>query len=308
MRLDKLLAMQGLGTRSQVKEMVRKGRVSLNGVVIRDSGANVTEADEVYVTGCTGADAVQTKQQGAVVDDETVTGNKAKTGTFKAAGTGAFSGPHWYMLNKPAGIVSANTDTRFGTVIELFEKEHVRNLFTVGRLDRDTEGLLLVTDDGELGHYLLSPKRNVKKTYYARVAGIMRTEYIKAFEEGFKFTDFTSKPAELVILSTDEAAQTCEIMVTVTEGKYHEIKRLVAAVGCEVTYLKRTAFAGLELDAGLETGEYRRLSPEEIRQLKAATGRSTDRPADSTADADSTDRPTDSTADADSTDRPADAD
>lgn len=242
MRLDKLLADAGCGTRSEVKELVRKGRVSVNGTVVRDSGTAVKDTDEVNVAG-------------------------------RPVRLADVTAKHWYMLNKPAGIVSANSDRNDDTVIELFKGEGVKGLFTVGRLDKDTEGLLLVTDDGELGHFLLSPGREVEKTYYARVAGVLQKEHIEAFSRGFEFKEFTSKPAVLRILTADAKSGVSEALVTVTEGKFHEVKRLVAAVGCEVTYLRRVRFAGLELDESLETGQYRKLREDEIDVLKKSVGK-----------------------------------
>lgn len=242
MRLDKFLADAGYGTRSEVKELVRKGKVRVNGTVVKDSGMAVAETDEINVQG---------------------TSNKVADVTKK----------HWYMLNKPAGTVSANVDKNDPTVINLFRGEGVKGLFTVGRLDKDTEGLLLVTDDGELGHYLLAPGREVEKTYYADVRGILKEEHVEAFKKGFEFKDFTSKEAGLEIIATDEASDTCKALITVTEGKYHEVKRLVAAVGCEVIYLRRERFAGLELDKKLAKGEYRALTEEEIDKLWNAVGK-----------------------------------
>lgn len=256
MRLDKLLADAGYGTRSEVKELVRKGRVRVNGNVVKDSGMAVSGTDEISV-----AKTASKQEQ----PDSGPAG-----GTLRTADV---TGKHWYMLNKPAGVVSANVDKRDRTVMDLFRQEPVKSLFTVGRLDKDTEGLLLVTDDGELGHYLLAPGREVEKTYYAGIRGVLKTEHIEAFRRGFEFKEFTSKPAVLEILSKDEAAGTSEALVTVTEGKFHEVKRLVAAVGCEVTYLRRVRFAGLELDASLEPGGYRKLTESEVEGLWEAVGK-----------------------------------
>ena len=242
MRLDKFLADAGCGTRSEVKEMVRRGRVSVNGMAVRDSGANVSESDDIRVSGM----QLTPPENG---------------------------GSHWYMLNKPAGIVSAVSDSRDDTVIGLFKNEKVRNLATVGRLDKDTEGLLLVTDDGALTHFLLSPKKHVSKVYYARVNGILRPEHIEIFRNGVEFKEFTSMPAGLEILSTDAANNSSEAMITVCEGKFHEVKRLVAHVGCEVTYLRRVSFGPLKLDTQLQPGEYRMLSAREIELLKEAVGK-----------------------------------
>ena len=243
MRLDKYLADCGIGTRSEVKEIVRKGRVSVNGTVVKDSGAAVSEADSVSVDG------------------------KA------LGGVGELTKKHWFMLNKPAGTVSANSDVRDATVIDIFKNEGLKGLFTVGRLDKDTEGLLLVCDDGELSHYLLAPSRSVEKTYFAKVCGRLAPDAAERLSGGIEFKDFVSRPAKLEILGEDGDNDTCEALVTVCEGRFHEVKRLLAAVGGDVTYLKRIAFGPLKLDAQLKPGEYRALTDAEIRELKAAVGK-----------------------------------
>lgn len=243
MRLDKYLADCGIGTRSEVKEIVRKGRVCVNGAVVKDSGAAVSEADSVSVDG------------------------KA------LGGVGELTKKHWFMLNKPAGTVSANSDDRDATVIDIFKNEGLKGLFTVGRLDKDTEGLLLVCDDGELSHYLLAPSRSVEKTYFARVNGRLAPDAAERLSGGIEFKDFVSRPAKLEILGEDGDNDTCEALVTVCEGRFHEVKRLLAAVGGDVTYLKRLAFGPLKLDAQLKPGEYRALTDAEIRELKAAVGK-----------------------------------
>ena len=243
MRLDKYLADCGIGTRSEVKEIVRKGRVCVNGAVVKDSGAAVSEADSVSVDG------------------------KA------LGGVGELTKKHWFMLNKPAGTVSANSDVRDATVIDIFKNEGLKGLFTVGRLDKDTEGLLLVCDDGELSHYLLAPSRSVEKTYFARVNGRLAPDAAERLSGGIEFKDFVSRPAKLEILGEDGDNDTCEALVTVCEGRFHEVKRLLAAVGGDVTYLKRIVFGPLKLDAQLKPGEYRALTDAEIRELKAAVGK-----------------------------------
>ncbi|MBO4506325.1 MAG: rRNA pseudouridine synthase [Lachnospiraceae bacterium] len=240
MRLDKYLADCGIGTRSEVKEIVRKGRVTVNGAVIKDSGAAVSEADSVSVDG------------------------KA------LGGVGELNKKHWFMLNKPAGTVSANSDEKDATVIDIFKKEGLKGLFTVGRLDKDTEGLLLVCDDGEMSHYLLAPSRNIEKVYYAKTDGLLEPDAAERLAAGIEFKEFVSRPAKLEILSEDGDNNTCEAYVTVSEGRFHEVKRLIAAVGGEVTYLKRIAFGPLELDGNLQPGDYRPLTEEEIRLLTEA--------------------------------------
>lgn len=240
-RLDKYLADAGYGTRSEVKELVKKGRVSVAGKVVKDSGMKVEAGDTICVAGMSAPVPL-----------------------------GQTKGNRWYMLNKPAGVLSATEDANDETVIDLMKGENVKGLFPVGRLDKDTEGLLLISDDGELGHYLLSPKRGITKKYYAKVCGILKPEHVRILENGVEFKDFTSKPAVLEILSVDEQSGVSEAIVTVTEGKFHEVKRLIAAVGGEVTYLKRIEFAGLKLDEGLKAGEYRMLEESELADLKRA--------------------------------------
>ena len=244
MRLDKYLASAGFGTRSEVKEKIRKGRVCVNGTVVKDSGAEIKDGDRVSIDG------------------------------KETAGISELGKKHWYMLNKPAGLVSANSDEKDETVIDLFAGENVKGLFTVGRLDKDTEGLLFVSDDGELSHYLLSPSRSIEKTYYAKIDGILAEDAAVRLKGGIEFKDFTSRPAVLEILNEDRNNNTCEAHVTVCEGRFHEVKRLIAAVGGEVTFLKRIAFGPLKLDGGLAPGEYRALTDAEIRELKSAVGKS----------------------------------
>lgn len=236
MRLDKLLANSGFGSRSEVKEMIRKGRVLVNNVPATKPEINVAGTDEVRVGG-------------------RIIGGELK--------------PSYYMLNKPAGLLSATEDKSGQTVIDLFAAEKISQLFPVGRLDKDTEGLLLVTDDGELAHYLLAPSREIPKVYYAQINGLIEDEATEAFRKGFSFKDFDSKPAELKILSRDTSNNKTEAEITVTEGKFHEVKRLVAKVGGEVTYLRRIAFGSLKLDESLKPGSYRRLTDEELQLLKA---------------------------------------
>ena len=243
MRLDKFLAGAGLGTRSEVKDMIRAGRVTVNSVTVKDGGMNVTDSDDIRLKG---SERPLTNRNGRI---------------------------HWFMLNKPAGIVSANSDMSDDTVIGLFAGEGIKDLFTVGRLDKDTEGLLLVTNDGELSHFLLSPGRHVPKTYHAVINGILADDAAEKLKNGIAFKDFTSAPAELVITATDREKCTCEADITVSEGKFHEVKRLIAAVGGEVTYLKRISFGPLMLDGSLKPGEYRILSNEEIRSLAEAVGK-----------------------------------
>ncbi len=225
MRLDKYLAEMGAGTRKEVRKMIRDGRVSINGQKENDPGRKVMEGEEVRADGA------------PVVYEKYV----------------------YYMLHKPAGVISATEDAREQTVLDLIDEKKRKGLFPVGRLDRDTEGLLLITNDGELAHRLLSPKRHVDKVYFARLDGPVGEEEKKLFAQGLKVDDtLTALPAELEILDGKN-----EVRVTVREGKYHQVKRMFQAVGREVLYLKRLSMGPLVLDEQLPAGAYRRLTGEE---------------------------------------------
>ena len=174
------------------------------------------------------------------------------------------------MLHKPAGYISATEDKKLDTVLELLPENTRSDLFPVGRLDRDTEGLLLLTNDGKLAHYLLSPKRHVDKTYYARIQGQVKPEHVQTFLEGLDIGDEKKTlPADLRILKSGPES---EIEVTIREGRFHQVKRMFEAIGCEVTYLKRLSMGSLKLDENLQTGACRPLTEEELRRLKEETG------------------------------------
>lgn len=231
MRLDKYLSNMGVGTRSEVKLLIKKGRVAVNGMRATGPEQKISEEqDEIRV------------------DDQVIGYNKYE----------------YLMLHKPAGVVTATEDKRDRTVLDLIDSPLKKQLFPVGRLDKDTEGLLLLTNDGALAHQLLSPKKHVSKVYYARIAGCVTKEDVQAFSEGLDLGDFTSMPAELKILSAGEES---EIEVTVYEGKFHQVKRMFEAVGKKVLYLKRLSMGKLYLDERLEVGEYRPLTQEEIGLL-----------------------------------------
>ncbi len=229
-RLDKLLAGTGRWSRKEVKELVRTGRVRVNGVL-------AAKAEDKY-----DPDSVFT------VDAEQV-----------------FCGQLVYiMLHKPDGVLSATEDTRQKTVIDLLP-EHLRRigLFPVGRLDKDTEGLLLLTNDGPLGHQLLAPKKHVDKTYFVRVDGALNEQDVEAFRVGMTLEDgYTCLSAGLELLERSD-----EAIVTLREGKYHQIKRMLAARGKPVVYLKRLTMGPLKLDDALELGQWRELTAEEKRML-----------------------------------------
>ena len=237
MRLDRFLCETGFGTRSQVKAFLKKGLVTVNGETAKRPEQKIAEGK-----------------------DQVVCGGKA-----------AVYAPLVYlMLHKPAGVVSATEDQRERTVLDLIEKELRKDLFPVGRLDKDTEGLLLLTNDGALAHQLLSPRKHVDKTYYAKVAGKVTEEHAAKFREGLDIGERRpTLPAELVIRKSGEES---EAEITIREGKYHQIKRMFGSVGCQVTYLKRLRMGTLALDEGLLAGSYRHLTEEEIRGLKELAG------------------------------------
>ncbi|MCR5330255.1 MAG: rRNA pseudouridine synthase [Lachnospiraceae bacterium] len=239
MRLDKYLANNGFGSRSEVKKLIASGKISVDGTVIKDSTYNVGE--------------------GSVI-----------SGTDAAEGHRVSTEMTYYMMNKPSGVVTAASDATSPVVMELLGNDRRPGLNPVGRLDKDTEGLLIITDDGELNHFLTSPKRNVPKKYFAILDGIPDEEGIARLKEGIRFKEFTSRPALLEISEIDRKAGTSGVFITVTEGKFHEVKRLAAAIGCDVKYLKRTMFAGIELDEGLAPGEYRKMTDAETDMLRRA--------------------------------------
>ena len=229
MRLDKYLSEMGAGSRSDLKKAIRAGRVTVNGSVIRDASIHVREDDEVRL------------------DGEPV----------------AYEEYVYYMLHKPAGVISATEDKRQQTVLDLIDERQRKGLFPVGRLDRDTEGLLLITNDGELAHRLLSPKKHVDKIYFARLDGPVSEAERKLFAEGLRIDEmFTALPADLEILDPPS-----EVRVTIREGKFHQVKRMFETVGREVLYLKRLSMGPLLLDECLPIGAYRRLTSEELSAI-----------------------------------------
>lgn len=239
MRLDKLLAHAGHGTRSEIKILVKKGLVRVNERPAKDSGIQVNPQNDVI----------------------TVNGEAVRYREFI-----------YLMLNKPQGVLSATEDSRDRTVIDLLDEDVVHfNPFPVGRLDKDTEGLLLLTNDGKLAHNLLSPRKHVPKTYFAEVEGIVTEEDGKAFARGVALDDgYVTMPAQLAILKTDSSGWS-KIELTIMEGKFHQVKRMFQAVGKHVTFLKRLSMGPLLLDEHLLPGEYRELSEEELLQLQQAT-------------------------------------
>lgn len=174
----------------------------------------------------------------------------------------------YFIMHKPAGVVTATTDRVHETVIDIIANEDARkDLFPVGRLDKDTEGLLVITNDGPMAHRLLSPKKHIEKVYYAKIAGEVTAADAKAFKAGIEINEeFTALPADLTILSSEDGVS--EIEITVFEGKFHQVKRMFIAVGKEVTYLKRIKMGGFRLPTDLEVGEYRALTENELMQLQ----------------------------------------
>ena len=236
-RLDKFLCDSLNITRKEAKEAVKKGKVTINGEVVKKPECKL-DADD---------DQVEFEHQPVI-----------------------FEQFHYLMLHKPQGVVSATKDNHDKTVIDLIHEDFKDKLFPVGRLDKDTEGLLLLTDDGMLAHELLSPKKHVDKVYFAKVAGRFTEEEIKRFREGLDIGNGEkAKEAFLEILKAGEDQS--EVLITITEGKFHQVKRMAKAVGSEVLYLKRLSMGPLNLDEELEIGTYRRLSEEELHKLKEHT-------------------------------------
>ena len=177
----------------------------------------------------------------------------------------------YYMMNKPKGVISATEDPKHRTVLDLLDViAQSKEVFPVGRLDIDTHGLLLLTNDGQLAHALLSPKRHVDKTYLAHVEGIMTQEDVETFVKGIPLKDFTCQPAKLEIVSVDSVKNQSLVRVTIAEGKFHQVKRMVAYCGKEVVDLQRLTMGTLALDENLERGEWRRLTKEELEELLAS--------------------------------------
>jgi 16S rRNA pseudouridine516 synthase len=233
MRLDKLLANMGYGSRKEVKQLLKEKAVTVDGIVVKDAAMKVDPDGQ----------------------DVSVYGERVIYTEFI-----------YLMMNKPPGVISATEDRYDETVIDLLDPlaQHFKP-FPVGRLDKDTEGLLLITNDGNLSHNLLSPKKHVPKTYYAKIEGVVTEADIQAFREGVELDDgYVTKPGELVILQSDHVS---EIELTIQEGKFHQVKRMFETVGKKVTYLKRLSMGPLVLDETLELGDYRELTEEELAAL-----------------------------------------
>ncbi|RSJ94701.1 pseudouridine synthase [Streptococcus cristatus] len=236
MRLDKFLVESGLGSRSQVKQLLKKGQVWVNGAAVTSAKAQIDERSDQIV-----------------VDGQTLVYEKFV----------------YYLLNKPKGVISATEDDRHKTVLDLLDDTaRQKEVFPVGRLDVDTHGLLLLTNNGQLSHAMLSPKRHVDKVYQAQVAGLIDQADVDRFAQGIELKDFTCQPAQLEILERDEGAKTSLVRITLSEGKFHQVKRMVLACGKEVTDLQRLSMGPLQLDPNLELGQWRRLTKEEMQSLE----------------------------------------
>lgn len=233
MRLDKFLTELGVGTRSEVKKILKTGQITVNGIPVKKPEEKIDEAKDIVA------------YQGRVL---------------------AYRKFEYYLFHKPAGCVTAVTDEQHKTVMDYMKDLTRKDLNPVGRLDIDTEGLLLITNDGMLSHELLSPAKHVPKTYYARIEGSVTKGDVNRFAEGVDIGEKKmTKPAELTILASDVVS---EIELTISEGKFHQVKRMFEAVGKKVIYLKRISMGSLILDKDLKPGEYRPLTEEEVNQLK----------------------------------------
>lgn len=228
-RLDKFLTETGSLTRSQAKEAAKKGRILVNGEAEKKTDRKIDpEKDEI------------------VLDGKRI----------------SYAAYEYYMLNKPKGVVSVTEDKKYPTVVQLIQDRKRTDLFPAGRLDIDTEGLLLITNDGELTHNLLSPKKHVDKVYLAEFEGIFPEDGKEQFQAGLILEDGVKTMPAHIIVNGNQAR------LTIREGKFHQVKRMFQAVGCQVTYLKRLSMGSLTLDENLKPGEYRPLTNEEIESLK----------------------------------------
>ena len=238
MRLDKFLVACAVGSRTEVKNLLKSGRVTVNGKKEKSAKLQINEKkDEIHF-------------DGQVLEYEEFV---------------------YYMMNKPQGVISATEDPKHRTVLDLLDDyARAKEVFPVGRLDIDTHGLLLLTNDGQLAHALLSPKRHVDKTYLAQVKGIMTQEDVETFGKGIPLKDFTCQPARLELVSTDTEKNQSLVRVTIAEGKFHQVKRMVSYCGKEVVDLQRLTMGTLALDENLERGEWRRLTKEELEILLAS--------------------------------------
>lgn len=233
MRIDKFLANMNVGSRKEVHQLIKKGIVAINGQTIKTPKEKVAETDEV-----------------------TVNGEKI-----------VYQKYHYFLMNKPKGVLSATEDRSQRTVISLLDlKDQYQGIVPVGRLDKDTTGLLLLTNDGQLNHELLAPNKHVVKVYRAKIAGVADEDTVKTFASGMTLGDGTKlKPAKLTVLKQDTEHDSSEIEIEISEGKYHQIKRMFGAVGMKVVELERISMGKLKLPNNLKRGQYVEIDVDEIK-------------------------------------------
>lgn len=237
MRIDKFLSQMQIASRKESKQLLKSNRVMVNQTVIKDAKYQVDENTIVFV------------------DNQPI----------------SYVNKYYYLLNKPQNVISATQDAKQKTVLDLFKASDYRSdLFPVGRLDKDTTGFLLITNDGELAHQLLSPKKHIPKIYQALVTGKVTAEDAQLFLKGITLKDFTAQPATLKVLDYDQAQNTSKIEVTIQEGKFHQVKRMFHAVNKEVLTLHRIKMGDLALPEDIMIGQYRPLSEAELQVLKTA--------------------------------------
>ena len=233
MRLDKFLKENGICSRSEAKKILKLGLVKVNNTIIKDSDYKIDENKDIV-----------TYKDEIIKYEEFV----------------------YLMINKPAGVISATDDKYDKTILDLVSEYKYKNLFPFGRLDKDSVGLVILSNDGKLAHELLSPKKHVEKKYYLRIKGILDNKDIEKFKEGIALEDnYKCKEAKLEIIKSDEIS---ECYVTISEGKFHQLKRMFKMLNKEVVYLKRISFGEIDLDENLKEGEYRLLTNDEIAKLK----------------------------------------
>ncbi|SKC75977.1 ribosomal small subunit pseudouridine synthase A [Maledivibacter halophilus] len=236
MRLDKILGNMGYGSRKDLKKIIRQGAVKVDGEIIRKNSIHVNPYESIIE----------------------INGEKIEYRKYV-----------YIMMNKPQGVISATYDNIHKTVIDLLDEKYLPfNIFPMGRLDIDTEGLLIITNDGKLAHEILSPKKHITKTYYANIKGFVDEEDIKAFKKGIILDDgYKTLPAELKII---EGGDVSTVELTIYEGKFHQVKRMFKSRNKKVIYLKRIAMGKLKLDGKLDLGEYKELNDEELEVLKSS--------------------------------------
>lgn len=233
-RLDKVLSNMGYGSRKDIKKIIKDGRVEINHKVVKENNLKVDPyKDKISLDG------------EEIIYREYI----------------------YLMMNKPKDVVSSTDDPINRTILDLLDEEYlIFNPFPAGRLDKDTEGLLLLTNDGKLAHELLSPKKGVDKTYYAEVDGFVEEDHISIFKNGIVLDDgYKTLPGKLEIIESNIFSK---VKLTIKEGKFHQVKRMFKALNMEVVYLKRISMGPLKLDQELDLGEYRELTEEELKLLK----------------------------------------